>query len=233
MPTNLAAGWDIVVQYATNSCLLPEAHTFLQERLGDQYIASEWHGPLDCASEGNGDANAALAAINALRNKWAPDSPSDSCGAAMITIPDEESKVEEELMGLVAQLKARRCITGEPPTLEELLDPEEEREIGQSLDVSEGGDLEIVRMVQAKVGSARGDIIEINSDSDDSEPEVVPPSLKEMIEACRMLEDNTLHFCTEDALDFVQAAHQYRAHFQRMSREVTKQTTIDSFFNYK
>ena len=84
-----------------------------------------------------------------------------------------------------------------------------------------------------KVGSARGDIIEINSDSDDSEPEAVPSSLKEMIEACRMLEDNTLRFCTEDALDFVQAARQYRAHFQRMSREVTKQTTLDSFFNYK
>ena len=115
----------------------------------------------------------------------------------------------------------------------ELLDPEEEREIGQSLDVFEGGDLEIVRMVQAKVGSARGDIIEINSDSDDSEPEAVPSSLKEMIEACRMLEDNTLRFCTEDALDFVQAARQYRAHFQRMSREVPKQTTLDSFFNYK
>ena len=129
MPTNLAAGWDIVVQYATNSWSLPEAHAFLQERLGDRYVASEWHGPLDCASEADDDANTALAAVNAMCNKWAPDSPSDSHEMAMITIPNEERKVEEELMELVAQLKARKCITGEPPTLEELLDPEEEQEM--------------------------------------------------------------------------------------------------------
>ena len=52
---------------------------------------------------------------------------------------------------------------------------------------------------------ARGDIEEIDSDSDDDNPEVVPLSFKEMIEACRMLEENILLVCT-DALDFVEAA---------------------------
>ena len=78
MPVNLAAGWDIVVQFATNSCSIPEAHSSLQERLGDQYVASEWDGPLDSASGAEGDPDAALAAVNAWHNKWAPDSPSDS-----------------------------------------------------------------------------------------------------------------------------------------------------------
>jgi hypothetical protein len=41
--------------------------------------------------------------------------------------------------------------------------------------------LEIVQMVQAKVGLARGDIEEIDSDSNDDNPEAVPPPLKEMI----------------------------------------------------
>ena len=36
-------------------------------------------------------------------------------------------------------------------------------------------------MVQSKVGLARGDIEQIDSDSDDDNLEVVPPSLKEMI----------------------------------------------------
>ena len=35
MPANLAAGWDIVVQFARESWSLPEVHTRLQERLGD------------------------------------------------------------------------------------------------------------------------------------------------------------------------------------------------------
>ena len=71
-------------------------------------------------------------------------------------------------------------------------------------------------MVQSNVGLARGDIEEIDSDSDDDNLEVVPPSLKEMVEACRMLEENCLLFCT-DALDFVEAAHRFRGHLQKMS----------------
>ena len=77
--------------------------------------------------EAEGDVNAALATINALPNKWAPDSPSDLCEVA--TIPNEQSKVEEELLDLIAQLKERRRITDQPPTLDELLDPKEDPEV--------------------------------------------------------------------------------------------------------
>ena len=55
---------------------------------------------------------------------------------------------------------------------------------------------------------ARGDVIEeISSDDDDDEPEVIPPSLKEMIEACQKLEEDCLLVCEEGVLDFVEAAH--------------------------
>ena len=227
MPPNLAAGWDIVVQFATNSWPIPETHASLQEHLGDQYVASEWKGPLDAALGAEGDAGAALAAINAWRNKWAPD---NLCEAAMT--PNDHSEVEEELLDLVTQLKARRRITGQPLTLDEMLDPKEEREVGECLNIVDGGDDEIIAMVRAKVGLARGDVEEISSDSDNGDPEVVPRSLKEMIEACRMLEENSLLVCT-DALDFVEAARQFRGRLQKMSGEHTKQTTIDMFFNTK
>ncbi len=121
MPATLATGWDIVVQFTTNSWSIPEAHASLQEHLGDQYVASEWNGPLDSASGAEGDVDAALAAINAWRNKWAPD---DLCEVAMA--PNAHSEVEEELLDLVAQLKAWRCIIGQPFTLDEMLDPKEE-----------------------------------------------------------------------------------------------------------
>jgi len=81
-------------------------------------------------------------------------------------------------------------------------------------------------MVQAK----RGDIEEI--DSDDDHPEAVPPSLKKMIDACRVLEEGSLLVCT-DVLDFVEAARRFRGCLQKMSREGTKQMTIDMFFNTK
>jgi hypothetical protein len=113
------------------------------------------------------------------------------------------------------------------------VDIKEEQEIGECLDLLDGGDLEIVQMAQAKVGLARGNIEEINSDSNDDNPEAVPPPLKEMIQVCRMLEENSLLVYTEDALDLVQAARQYRGHLQRISREGAKQTTLDMFFNSK
>jgi len=63
-------------------------------------------------------------------------------------------------------------------------------------------------------------------------PEAVPPSLKEMIDACRVLEEGSLLVCTV-VLDFVEAARRFRGRLQKMSREGTKQTTIDMFFNTK
>ena len=49
---------------------------------------------------------------------------------------------------------------------------------------------------------------EIDSDSDSNGPEVVPASLKEMIEACQMLKENSLLVCT-DVLNFIEATHQF------------------------
>ena len=107
-------------------------------------------------------------------------------------------------MDLVAQLKARKHIIGKPCTLDEMVDPIEERGIGECLGSLEGRDLdlEIVEMVQVK---ARGDIEEISSDSNDDKPKVVPPSLKRMIEACWKLEEDCLLVGVEDALNYIEA----------------------------
>jgi len=49
---------------------------------------------------------------------------------------------------------------------------------------------------------AGGNIKEI--DSDDDGPEAVPASLKEMIDACWLLEENSMVVCEEGALEVVQ-----------------------------
>ncbi len=43
VPANLAAGWDIVTQFATGQWSLPEGHAHLQKCLGNHYVASEWN----------------------------------------------------------------------------------------------------------------------------------------------------------------------------------------------
>ena len=129
---------------------------------------------------------------------------------------------------MVAQLKDRRHIFGEPCTLDRLLDPEEEREIGENIYAFKGGDADIIGMVQQEMGSVRGTTEEIDSGDD---PEVVPPPLKEIIRMCRIIEESSMVVCTEGALALVKASRQYRVHLQRMSKETEKQTTLDDFFH--
>src|SRR5882757_9355172 len=88
-------------------------------------------------------------------------------------------------MDVVNQLKVQRRITGQPLTLDKLVDPLEEQEI--------------VQMVQVEADLARGDIEEIDSEPSDDGPDKVPPSLKEMFEEKSML------VCAEGAFEIVQA----------------------------
>ncbi|KAG1735880.1 uncharacterized protein EDB91DRAFT_1083513 [Suillus paluster] len=60
---------------------------------------------------------------------------------------------------------AHRCIFGKPPTIEELLDPVEEKEVGD--DEFLGGDKEIADAVQRQIAIENGDIIEVDSDDED------------------------------------------------------------------
>ncbi len=134
----------------------------------------------------------------------------------MAEIPDERNEVERELLDLVTQLKDQRRIFGKPCTLDELLDPEEEREIGDSLYSFEGGDAEIVGMVQQEISLGRGEIEEIDSDDD---PEVAPLPLKEVIKMCRILEEQSMVVCTDGALKFVKALREYQGYLQKMNEQ--------------
>ena len=176
--------------------------------LCDQYVANEWDESLDSVLGAEDGSDAALAALGALCNKWAIDSHPELCEVA--TFSDEQKEAEEELLDLVAQLKVQRCIIGEPCTLEELLDLEEEQEIGENPYACEDGDVEIVRMVQREMALARGKIEESkDSGSDDQDPEVTPPSLKEMTEMCQIIKQYSMVVCTDGVLEVVQSLRQY------------------------
>ena len=161
---------------------------------------------IDFVLGAEGNVNAALTSLNTWCNQWAldaPDSPPKLCEVA--TTPGEHEGVEEELLDLVTQLKAQKRIFGEPLTINEMLNRREDQGIGECIDLVDGGDidLEIVAMVQG-----RHDVEEVSSDSEDDKLDVVPPSIKDMIETCWKLEEDCLLVCTEGALDFIEAACQ-------------------------
>ena len=107
-------------------------------------------------------------------------------------------------------------------------------EIGENPYGFEGGDAEIVRMVQREMALARGEIEDSeDSGSDDQDPEVTPPSLKEMMKMCQIIEEYSMVVCTDGALEVVQSLRRYRGNLQRMATEQVQQTTLDTFFNLK
>ncbi|KAG8755972.1 hypothetical protein FRC14_003499 [Serendipita sp. 396] len=228
MPENLAAGWAIVVQFAMAEWSFPEVHARLQQHLGDQYVAAEWNEPLDAVLNAENDTDAALEALETLRNKWAPSRSSEPHDVSIVQ--DNQSELEEKLEALVMELSDRRRIFGTPPTHNELLEPEEEREVGESPYVFGAGDADIVAVVQAEMAVARGNIKEIDSDDNDEEPEVPPPALKEMIEMCRVIEENSLRVCMEGVLEVTEALRRYRGFLQKLSMQGATQTTLHDFF---
>ena len=82
------------------------------------------------------------------------------------------------------------------------MDPDEEQEIGENVYEFEGGDADIVGMVQQEMGLVSGNTEEIDSGN---QPEVVPPSLKEMIKMCCIIEENRMVVCTEGVLELIKA----------------------------
>ena len=66
----------------------------------------------------------------------APNGPPDAASES----PNERHDIENDLLDLVAQLKDWGHIFGKPCTLDRLLDPEEEQEIGEDIYAFKGGD---------------------------------------------------------------------------------------------
>ena len=66
---------------------------------------------------------------------------------------------------------------------------------------------------------AKGNIMEIDLDD---EPEVVPPSLQEMIDMCQNMKEYCIVVCEEGVLDVVMAVCQYQGYLQRQSNKGAK-----------
>jgi len=167
--------WEILWTFASSEMTLPEAEECLKKKLGNQYIVDDWKSALDAVMNVEGDVVQAQEALHKLASecqlphltiKLPHKSPPKSATIPQIT------EAEQELMESVKELVKCRQIIGSPPTLEDLINPVEEREIGDSPYRFEGGDAEIVAVVQHEMAVARGDVIELEDSEDDAEDDV-------------------------------------------------------------
>jgi hypothetical protein len=135
-------------------------------------------------------------------------------------------------MDSVEELVKRKQIIGPPPTLEDLVNPIEEREVGDSPYRFEGGDAEIVAEVRHEMAVARGEIIELDDeddDEDDDDNDFLPR--REVMELCALLEKTCIRYGDLDtSLELPCHLRRYRAQLQRNDLLNCTQSSLDSYF---
>ena len=130
------------------------------------------------------------------------------------------------------KLGDHKQIRGTRPTLEDLLNPVEEREIGESKFRFPGGDAEIIAKV---IRESRGDVeAENEGEESDGEQDNVAPSLGEAMELCECLEKVcVIHSEAHgvSALLLQQQLRKLRAHLRAVQAKSVRQTSLSSFFS--
>ncbi|KAJ7798000.1 hypothetical protein B0H14DRAFT_3493064 [Mycena olivaceomarginata] len=125
--------------------------------------------------------------------------------------PAQLTSAENKLMEAVKDLRDRRRISAASmPTFEDLVDPPEERDIGQ-LQFEFQNDAEIVAVVHHDQAVERGEVMEIDHDSDDkdSAPDMVTTDL---LQLCQKLEKVCLSKGQpEQSMVLVKELRQFRA----------------------
>ncbi|KIJ39132.1 hypothetical protein M422DRAFT_258011 [Sphaerobolus stellatus SS14] len=233
--------WMILHNFATSNMGLPEAEEKLQAYLGSRYDDKHWWSAFKAVMDAENDAMEALKSLDKLTRDllgqpisqlhepatlppiWQHIS-SEECSAA-----PQLSSIEGDLQRCVDELKKRNRIIGKPLTLEEMLNPIEEKTIGFSTFQFEGGDEEIVERVKYDIAVEKGEIIEIESDKSDEEEEQGLTAF-EISKMCQEMESLCLRHAPPDlSHDLAQHLRQFRIHLRREMTKNAKQTTLDGW----
>src|SRR5882762_5884301 len=124
----------------------------------------------------------------------------------LIKIPAHAPKpvtAEDVLMHSVAKLKERNHIFGELLTINELVEPLEEKEIGYSPYQFEGGDADIIAEVRYQMAVESGQVVEMDeTDNDEEDDQADSVGRTELIKMCKQLERSCIsHTTHERSLD--------------------------------
>lgn len=189
--------WEVVKEFAISEDIgLPQAEESLQSLLGDRYVNADWEPVLKVVMDAENDGVKALEGLDQLteklfglkisqlsNNSSALTRQEPYAFAPSLMPPQQLSEAENDLNNAVDDLKRRNQIVGTPLTLEEILDPIEEREISDSEYRFEGGDNDIVDQVNHEMAVKKGEIVEIEEE-EEAEADV---GIGEIIQMCEQV----------------------------------------------
>ncbi|KAJ3514077.1 hypothetical protein NMY22_g14859 [Coprinellus aureogranulatus] len=211
--------WAILREFAvSNSMTLPDAENKLKDVLGVRFNASDWKPALDAVLNAENDPIAASEALP-------PRAP-------------QTLSAEEELMGTVGELRKRNRVFGVPLSIDELVDPVEERvelmESEQDFGAVKDLDGAIIDQVAYETAVSNGEIVEIESDEEEEEDEEAGTTKADLIALCARMEKLVLKFGADIEYDGILGlANDLRRFRGRVNRErllTAKQVSLDQFF---
>jgi len=235
--------WEIIYEFVTSEMRLPQAKDKLGAYLGCNYKEEEWRGTFKAVMDAENDSFKALNALDKLTmpifnmpisqlSKVSTTAPRTPTTAQLQDCPAQLVSAENDLMECVKELKAQKRIIGDPLTLEDMLNPIEEMEIGKKPNIFEGSDAQIVEKVRYEMAVEKDEILEPESDnSDNGEPEELPKTSHDVMKMCEELEVLCIRFgAVETSLDLVDQLQQFCSHLRSEMCQNMKQTTLEGFW---
>ena len=231
---------------------MPQAENKLQSHLGIHYKYDDWRAAYSAVLNAEGDVSEAIRSLDKLTMQLfgcpifdlRADTPSPAVAPTITTVPAVRTAatippqpaqlehIEKELMDCVDTLAKQRITRGKPLTLEEMLNPEQEREIGESSYKFEGDD-EIVAHVKNEIAIEKGEI-EVDSDGSDEEGEQNGLTAAETVRMCEKLEQACLHYGDADtSLALPNALRKLRIHIKHEMMQGLKQKTLEDWAKFE
>jgi len=169
------------------------------------------------------DATAALEGIKKLQHRITSSSAASASVLPLHAPTTQCTDLEADLMLSVKTLKSRNRIFGHLPTIEELINPSEERE---SEDNPQLNDDKIIAQVCHEKALEQGEIIEI--ESEEEEDEDMPPQVTttKALEMCRILGSFCLNTGAGSAMELSKALRCFRAEMSWKYMQNMKQPTL-------
>lgn len=242
IPTQDEAAWKIIEEFAEGSgnATMPETEAKLKMQLGEAYRLEDWKPAFDAVFNAEDDNVAAVTAVRALAS--AARQPSETINASLPVQGAEPGPLpqlveyETDLMSAVNELFNRRRIRGECPTLDDLLNSVEEREVGDSPYKFPGGDKDIVARVREELAANECRMDNEDAEDSDEETELNLPSAKEGISLCEQLEKLCIAHSDAhgvSALLLQTQLRRLRRHLHALDLASHKQVTLDTLWRNK
>ncbi|KAG2359129.1 hypothetical protein BDR07DRAFT_1488639 [Suillus spraguei] len=141
--------------------------------------------------------------------------------------PNQLSSIETQLMQSVKDLQGRNRVFGTLLTIDELLDPAEEKDKGE-FSTCDGGESSIADEVCREILVANGGVIEVDSDDDKMGPSV---TRNDVLDLCQQLEAACMQYGDPQiSLDSSSQLRNFRANLRREELHNAKQTCLEQFY---